>query len=59
MNKPSRKNAGIRLLLKQHRELFQIPENLNHYTESDYRIAERKFLKSALRGMKGRGERVF
>ena len=42
-------NAGIRLLLKKYKELFRIPENLNYYSEKDYRIAEKKFIKYALR----------
>jgi hypothetical protein len=28
--------------------MFQISENLNHYSEADYKTAERKFLKYAL-----------
>ncbi len=42
-------DAGIRLLLKKYKELFRIPENLNYYSEKDYRIAEKKFIKYALR----------
>ncbi|MBU0986043.1 MAG: hypothetical protein KKH68_02225 [Proteobacteria bacterium] len=41
-------NVGIRLLLNKYRRKFRIPENLNYYSESDYQIAERKFLKYAL-----------
>jgi hypothetical protein len=40
--------SGIKLLLRRYRNIFQIPENLNHYSEEDYKIAERKFLKYAL-----------
>jgi hypothetical protein len=40
--------SGIRLLLTEYRKMFQISENLNHYSEADYKIAERKFLKYAL-----------
>ena len=40
--------SGIILLLKEYRNMFQISENLNHYSEADYKIAERKFLKYAL-----------
>jgi hypothetical protein len=42
-------DKGIRLLLKKYKELFRIPENLNYYSEEDYRIAEKKFIKYALR----------
>ena len=40
--------SGIKLLLQKYRNVFKIPENLNHYSEADYKIAERKFLKYAL-----------
>jgi hypothetical protein len=40
--------SGIKLLLREYRKMFQISENLNHYSEADYKIAERKFLKYAL-----------
>jgi Fe2+ transport system protein FeoA len=43
-----RANRGIRALIKIYRNIFRIPENLNHYSEKDYRAAERKFLKLAL-----------
>lgn len=41
-------NRGIRTLIKMLKNIFSIPENLNHYSEKDYRTAERKFLKLAL-----------
>jgi hypothetical protein len=41
-------NRGIKSLLEIYRTLFSIPENTNHYSEKDYRAAERKFLKYAL-----------
>jgi len=43
-----RANRGIRALIKIYKNIFRIPENLNHYSEKDYRAAERKFLKLAL-----------
>ena len=46
--KNRRKKFGIHLLLKKYRTLFRIPENQNHYSEEDYRKAERMFLKHAL-----------
>ena len=46
--KNKRKKSGIHLLLKKYRTLFRIPENQNHYSEEDYRKAERMFLKHAL-----------
>jgi hypothetical protein len=43
-----RANRGIQALIKIYKNTFRIPENLNHYSEKDYRAAERKFLKQAL-----------
>ena len=39
---------GLQLLLKKYKDIFRIPENLNHYSKKDFKIAERKFLKYAL-----------
>ena len=41
-------DRGIKSLVEIYRTLFCIPENTNHYSEKDYRAAERKFLKYAL-----------
>ena len=48
MKEKSKDDSGIKLILRKYRNIFQIPENLNHYSEADYKIAERKFLKYAL-----------
>jgi len=48
MDKKSRYKSGIQLLLEKYRKLFRTPENLDHYSEKDYRNAERKFLKYSL-----------
>jgi hypothetical protein len=48
MAKGSRCKSGIQLLLEKYRELFRTPENLDHYSYTDLRRAERKFLKYAL-----------
>jgi len=45
-------NTGIKLLVEKYRKKFRIAENINHYSEENYKIAERKFLKFAL-GMGG------
>ncbi len=42
------KNAGLKMLLKKYQKIFRIPENLNFYSEKDYHIAEKKFVKFAL-----------
>ncbi len=48
MGNTLRANRGIQALIKIYKNTFRIPENLNHYSEKDYRNAERKFLKYAL-----------
>lgn len=42
------KNVGKRELLKKYRKAFRIPENLNYYSEEDYKTAERNFIKHAM-----------
>jgi len=42
------KNPGLIMLTRQCKEKFKIPENLNHYSEQDYKKAERKFIKFIL-----------
>ena len=49
MKKQSLNDIGIQLLLKKYKKVFRIPENLNYYSEKEYRIAEKKFIKYALR----------
>ncbi len=58
MNKTSKKPSGIELLIKKYKEIFRIPENLFHYTEADFRLAERKFLKWALDGGESNREQL-
>jgi hypothetical protein len=41
---------GIELLVKKCRSDFRCPENTNHYSESDYLEAERKYVKFCLHG---------
>ena len=48
MEKECTKKAGLELLVERYKKVFQIPENLNYYSEEDYQKAERKFLKYAL-----------
>ena len=43
-------DQGIRKLVEYCRSMFQHPENMEHYTEADYKEAERKFVKLCLRG---------
>jgi hypothetical protein len=48
MKRSSKAKSGIQLLLSKYRAMFRIPENQNHYSETDFRKAERRFLKYAL-----------
>ncbi len=57
--KDSKHNEGIELLVKRCRAIFEIPENLNHYSEADYKIAEKKFLKYAILEGKVRPQEEF
>ena len=41
-------NSGIKLLVEKYRKEFRVAENLNHYSQENYKIAERKFIKFVL-----------
>lgn len=43
-----RKNAAIEELHRKYRKVFRIPENLNHYSEEDFKNAERNFIKHCI-----------
>ena len=58
MKKTLKKPTGIELLIKKYKEIFRTPENLFHYTEEDYRSAERRFLKWALEGGESNREQL-
>ncbi|MGD8836769.1 MAG: hypothetical protein PVJ84_12845 [Desulfobacteraceae bacterium] len=47
-----RKNEGIRRLVERGRQAFRISENLNHYSEKDYKSAEKKFIKICIIGQR-------
>ena len=49
MEKEINGNVGQVNLIRRIREAFRIPENINHYSDEDYRIAERKFVKLAMK----------
>ena len=42
-------NLGLKRLIKRYRREFRIPENIDHYAPADFRAAERKFIKYALK----------
>lgn len=45
---------GLECLLKHLRNSFRIPENLNHYTKKDFRVAEKKYIKYCInQGLSG------
>ena len=48
MAKSAQCTTGIELLINKYKNIFRIPENVNHYSENDFQIAERKFLKYVL-----------
>jgi hypothetical protein len=50
MGKTKSGNIGIRLLIKTAKRKFRIPENLNHYSDRDFKQAEKKFLKVCVLG---------
>jgi hypothetical protein len=59
MRKDGKEDNGMTKLLCYYKGIFRTPENLNHYSESDLRAAEKKFLKYVLLGHglnKGEGE---
>ena len=48
MENRSKTNIGIKNLRRMYREIFRVPENLNHYSKDDYENAEKLFIKHAL-----------
>ncbi len=40
--------SGTKQLISRYRKKFRIRENLDHYSEEDFRAAEKKFLKLCL-----------
>lgn len=41
---------GLELLVQECRKRFRIPENTDHYSEQDYREAEKRYVKYCLFG---------
>lgn len=48
MKREIKENEGIRLLVRKYKALFRIPENVNHYSRADFKVAEKKFLRHAM-----------
>ncbi len=53
MKRTSAGNSGLERLVSHYRRTFRIPENLNHYSVEDYRSAERRFVKYAIKNGTG------
>ena len=51
------KENGIKLLIRDCKKQFRIPENLDHYSHRDYLRAEKKFVKFVLRQGGGLSDR--
>jgi hypothetical protein len=43
-------NEGLQKIIKNGKEAFRISENLEYYSEEDYKAAEKKFLKMCIIG---------
>jgi hypothetical protein len=50
MANSSNTDRGIQLLIKKYRKKFRRPENIDYYTEIDFKEAEKKFVKFCLTG---------
>jgi len=48
MKKVFIKDAGIQLLLDKYKKKFRISENVKYYSQKDYPVAEKKFIKYVL-----------
>lgn len=52
MDKYPNHDTGIRLLVKEYKNQFKIPENLDFYKQEDYQKAEKEYVRYCLQ--KGR-----
>jgi hypothetical protein len=50
MDNSANTDQGIRLLIQKCRNEFRQSENIDHYTENDYKEAEKKYVKFCLTG---------
>ncbi len=48
MKNADRENKGIQMMLTRYKKIFRVPENTDYYSETDFKIAEKKFLKFVL-----------
>jgi hypothetical protein len=57
MDSCSESTRGLEVMVEKYKNMFRIPENVNYYSDEDYRLAERKFLKYLLEERNPRIER--
>jgi hypothetical protein len=48
MKKDDHHTNGLKNLIAMYRKAFHLPENINYYTEQDFKSAERQFIKFML-----------
>jgi hypothetical protein len=48
LEKRTSEEKGIQSLMMYHKRSFRIPENINYYSEKDFKAAEKKYLKHCL-----------
>ena len=49
MKRDPMKDDGLANLISTYRKAFLVPENLTHYSEQDFKDAQRRFVKYMLR----------
>lgn len=52
MGKRAVLKTGIKLLIKEYKNQFNIPENLDHYSPKDYHKAQKGYVKHCLQNGK-------
>ena len=48
MDLKGNKASGLKLLRDTYRKKFRVPENMNYYSEEDFKKAEKKYVKLCL-----------
>ena len=48
MDVKGKKGSGFKLLKDMYRKKFRVPENMNYYSEEDFKKAEKKYVKLCL-----------
>ncbi len=50
MELPQQNASGLKRLVERYRDEFRRPENTKYYSDEDYRLAEKKFIRFCLAG---------